>query len=151
MRGRHLRQCYPSTQPTVALSSGEAELGGICRGASKALGLRSVAQDLGMSFAVDVLTDATAAIGICRRRGLGKIRHLSVADLWVQERVRSGDFTLTKVKGTENPADVLTKYTDRATLSKHLDGVGLALVEGRAESAPTLTHAIIHKCLPYRK
>ena len=110
MRGSHLLQCYSSTQPTVALSSGEAELGGICRGASKALGLQSVAQDLGMAFAVDVLTDATAAIGICRRKGLGKIRHLAVADLWVQERLRAGEFTLTKVASTEHRSDILTKY-----------------------------------------
>ena len=82
------------TQPTIALSSGEAELGGICRGASIALGLQSLAKDLGIELKVNIHTDATAAIGICRRRGLGKIRHLHVADLWVQDRLKRGDFTL---------------------------------------------------------
>ena len=104
---------WSSTQSTVALSSGEAELGGICRGASKALGLQSVARDLGLPFKLEVLTDATAAIGICRRRGLGKIRHLAVAALWVQDRVRAGDFAPTKVLGSMDPADIFAKYADK--------------------------------------
>ena len=149
LRGSHLLQCYSSTQPTVALSSGETELGGICRGASKALGLQSVAQDLGIALSVDVLTDAAAAIGICRRRGLGKIRHLAVADLWVQDRVRSKDFSLEKIPGPSNPADALTKHVGRATLQKHLTTMGLMVEEGRADSAPALTHMIFKRCLPH--
>ena len=70
MRGAHAVKHWSITQPTIALSSVEAELGGICRGASIALGLQSVASDLGISLDVEILTDATAAIGICRRRGL---------------------------------------------------------------------------------
>ena len=46
-RGRHLIKHWADTQATVALSSGEAELGGICKGASACLGLVSVARDLG--------------------------------------------------------------------------------------------------------
>ena len=74
-----------------------------------------------------------------------------MADLWVQEKIRSGQFSLTKVAGAENPADVLTKYTDRVTLSKHLNNMGLVLVEGRPESAPELTHAIYERRLPHRR
>ena len=81
MRGKHLAQCYSETQPTVALSSGEAKLQGICKRASESLGLQSLAADIGINLSIDIYTDATAAIGICRRRGLGKIRHLAVADL----------------------------------------------------------------------
>ena len=29
-----------------------------------------------------------AAIGICRRTGIGRVRHLAVGQLWVQERLR---------------------------------------------------------------
>ena len=72
--------------------------------------------------------------------GLGKLRHLAVADLWVQDRVRAGDFILTKVLGSLNPADILTKHTDRATLEKHLLALDMHLEEGRPESAPALTH-----------
>ena len=101
MRGGHLLKHYSITQTTVALSSGEAELSGICKGASQGLGLVSIARDLSLLFSLDVQTDATAAIGICKRKGLGKIRHLATSDLWVQDRLRAKDFTLTKI--AENP------------------------------------------------
>ena len=141
MRGAHVLQCYSSTQSTVALSGGEAELGGICRGASRALGLKSVAMDLGMAFDIEVLTDATAAIGICRRRGPGKIRHLSTADLWIQERVKSGEIVLTKVAGESNIADALTKHVDKRTLEKHVKSMNIREDYGRAASAPTIEHS----------
>ena len=89
MRGTHLLKHYSNTQSTVALSSGEAELSGICRGASQGLGLLSVARDLGLHWKLDIQTDATAAIGICKRKGLGKIRHLATSDLWVQDKLRA--------------------------------------------------------------
>ena len=85
--------------------------------------------------------DATAAIGICRRRGLGRIRHLAVARLWVQDRPRAGDVMLSKVPRTLNPSDILTKYTDRATLQKQLASLDLFIETGRAESAPSLTQS----------
>ena len=96
MRGQHVTQAWSTTQTIVALSSGEAYLSCTCRGSSKGIGLRNLAADLGISFNLRVLTDATAAIGICRRRGLGKVRHLAVADLWGQDKVRAKDFELVK-------------------------------------------------------
>ena len=113
MRGSHCIKHWSTTQTSVALSSGETELGGICRGTAHGLGLHALAADLGFDMKMEVLHDATAAIGICRRRGLGRIRHLHVADLWVQDRVRKGDFALTKKPGESNPADILTKHLNR--------------------------------------
>ena len=81
-------------------------------------------------------TNATAAIGITRRRGLGKIRHLATADLWVQDRLRAKDFTLEKVSGHDNIADLLTKHLDRPTLLRHLDSMGLVQEECRSALAP---------------
>ena len=118
MRGRHCIRAYSKTQTTVCLSSAEAELGGIVTAASQGLGLQSMAGDLGLTWKLDLLADASAAIGICRRRGLGKVRHLHVADLWVQDKLKAGAFSLTKWPGSENLADLLTKYLDRATMEK---------------------------------
>ena len=140
MRGGHCVKHWSSTQTTVALSSGEAELGGICRGAAHALGLQSLAADLGISLSLEVLTDATAAIGICRRRGLGRIRHLHVADLWVQDRVRKGDFILTETPGESNPADMLTKHLSRDVMMRHMEFIGIVSEKGRAALAPTIQH-----------
>ena len=140
MMGKYTLQHWSSTQTTVALSSAEAELTGICRGASKGIGLRSLCNELGLNVDLVVHTDAAAAIGICRRRGLGKVRHLAVADLWVQDKIKSKDFALQKIKGTHNPADILTKHIDAPTLHRHLENRSMGMEQGRAESAPTLTH-----------
>ena len=142
MRGHHLVQMWSTTQTTVALSSGEAELSGICRGALKGIGTRSLADGVGMKLSLTVLTDATTAINICRRRGLGKIRHLAVADLWVQVQVKTKEFLLNNVAGKANPADMLTKH-DAGTMLRNLAAMGLELKEGRHALAPTPTHAIV--------
>ena len=138
MRGLHLIRHWSATQSTVTLSSAEAELGGITKGASISMGLRSVAADLGLHWTLTLQTDSTAAVGICRRRGLGKIRHLAAADLWVQDPLRTKDVALLKVPGSENIADVLTKHVDRATLCKHMRAMGLEQISGRAELAPQI-------------
>ena len=79
-----------------------------------------MAEDLGVKVRIRVHSDSSAAIGISRRRGLGKIRHLSVGDLWIQERLRNRDFDSEKVLGSENPSDILTKFADKPTLNKML-------------------------------
>ena len=81
-------------------------------------------------------SDATAAIGICRRKGLGKIRHLATTDLWIQDQVRGKKIELLKVLGTENPADVLTKYVNRVSMEKALKFLNLVPTEGRPACAP---------------
>ena len=72
--------------------------------------------------------------------GLGKIRHLAVADLWLQDKVRSGDISVYKVNGKDNPADVLTKWADRATLVKTLERMMVTSETGRAASAAKVDH-----------
>ena len=52
--------------------------------------------------------DATAAIGVAERKGLGNIRHLDTQSLWMQDDVRRKRVKLEKVLGTENPADLMT-------------------------------------------
>ena len=88
MIGHHCIKSWAKTLPVLALSSGEAELMAVVKGTTEVLGLQALYSDLGMSVKVAVRNDATAAIGIVSRIGLGKVRHLSVADLWVQQAAR---------------------------------------------------------------
>ena len=141
MLAGHLLKHWSSTQKTTALSTGEAELGGILRGSSEVLGMKSLAADLGIELEANVLTDASAAVGICRRTGIGKVRHLAVGQLWVQERLRSGDFRLHKHPGECNPGDMLTKHVPRELVQRHTAAMGLSFPAGRAECAPSLTQA----------
>ena len=120
MHGLHLIKHWSTTQTTVALSSAEAELTGICKGSTQGLGLQALVSDLGLKWNLRVATDAAAGVGICRRRGLGKIRNLATADLWVQDRMKKNDVELVRVPGVSNPADIPTKHVDRTMLDKHL-------------------------------
>ena len=138
MMGTHLVKHWSSTQKVITLSSGEAELAGIVKGSAEALGMKSLAADLGIACEVSVYADSSAAIGICRRSGIGKVRHLAVGQLWVQERVRNKEISLYKVLGTSNPADALTKHVPRDTADRHLRAMGLEREVGRAVSAPVL-------------
>jgi hypothetical protein len=137
MLGGHMIKSWSSTQPGVTLSSGEAELCGVIRGSGMGLGFQSLMADLGHVLPLRVWTDSSAAIGICTRQGLGKMRHIDTHLLWVQQAVRSGRVDLRKVIGEENPADISTKHlSSRERVQKLVALLGCRYTSGRAESAP---------------
>ena len=103
---------------------------------SEGLGIKSTLSDFGRKIHVNVLSDATAAIGICRRQGLGRIRNLSTADLWCQEVLRNQLVTIAKFRGKENPSDLFTKHLARLEIWKHMSYMSFKCRQGRAESAP---------------
>lgn len=127
---------WRKTQSTECLSSGEAELKGIAEGLAQAIGLQTIAKYLGFDLTIDVHSDATAAIGIARRRGMGRIRHIDCTDLWCQEKFHSGQGKLHNFARTEHPADILTKHADRGTLLNMLGKVGVTFLDGRSVIAP---------------
>ena len=138
MVGLHCVKHWSSTQPTVSLASAESELHGVAKAGANALGIQAVAKGLAIDLEFSILTDASAAIGIVKRRGLRQIRHLATTDLWLQERNRDKGFTVSKVLGVENLADILTKPVDRAALIKHLDAMNCHPETGKAATAPEL-------------
>ena len=147
MRGSHCLRHWAKTQSTIALSSSEAELGGISQGISQGIGLRSIVSDLGIALSLRLRTDTTAAMGMSRRLGVGKIRHLDTSLLWVQDKIRSGDVLLEKVPGQQNPGDALTKYFSSQDMNGHLQRMGVVLETGKAETAPQLTTSVIRSLL----
>ena len=138
MFGGHCVKTWASTQAVVALSSGESEYYGLVKAGCSAIGLRALCGDMRMQCGVKFLTDSTAARGICLRRGVGKVRHMDVQLLWLQERVQSGELRLEKVWGHENVADLMTKYVDAATILRLVGMVNMSFVDGRSEIAPRL-------------
>ena len=134
--GRHCIKSFAKTLPILALSTGEAELMAVVKGTTEALGLQALLRDLGKEVKVAIRSDATAVIGIVARVGLGKVRHLSVADLWIQQAARAGRVEYSKVPGQINPADMFTKAVDRDTLERHSCCIGQEARRGRADTAP---------------
>ena len=112
MFGNHCIKTWSSSQGAYALSSAEAELYGMIEGVTRAKGLRSLAFELGfrdISNVVKLGTDSSAAKSFVNRRGLGKMRHLEIRDLWLQKEVSDGLLEVSKVPGELNPADLMTK------------------------------------------
>ena len=139
MLGGHVLKTWSSTQPTISLSSGEAEFYGVVRAAGLALGQQSLMRDLGHELPVRVWTDSSAAIGISSRQGLGKLRHIATHTLWVQHAVRSGMIQLRKVWGEVNPADLFTKHlSSRERVTNLTQLFGCEFRDGRPKSAPKL-------------
>ena len=92
-----------------------------------------------MGAQLRVWTDSSAAIGICNRQGLGKLRHLDTHTLWIQQAVRTGRVDLRKVLGERNPADLLTKHSlSRERLEMLVALHGCKYLAGRASSAPKM-------------
>ena len=138
MLGCHTIKHWSSTQTSVSLSSGEAEFAGVIRGAGQGLGYQALLRDLGVETQLRLWTDSSAAIGICSRQGLGKLRHLDTHTLWIQQAVRVGRVDLRKIDGEENPADILTKHSlSRHRLEKLVELHGCKYLGGRAATAPT--------------
>ena len=110
MVGTHCIRTLSSTQPSVTLSSGEAEFYGLVKAAGAGLGHQSLMKDVGVNLPVCTWTDSSAALGIASRSGLGKLRHLETHTLGVQEKFRTGSITVKEVRGEVNPADLFTKH-----------------------------------------
>ena len=70
MIGKCLVKHWSKTQTTVSLSSSESELHGIAQGCAQALEIQALMNDLGWNLPIVVHGDATAAIGMARRKGL---------------------------------------------------------------------------------
>ena len=142
MHGSHLLKAYSRTQSNIALSSGEAEYDGLVSTASEALGLVAMTEDFGDKAESFLYADASLAIGVANREGLGRIRHLDTQSLWLQQALRKRRLGLGKVLGTENPSDLMTKHVDAKLLAEHCRCMGCEFVAGRAELAPQVVQEI---------
>ena len=131
---------YSKTQESIALSSGESEFYGIVQAACHGLGIRGVLEDLGVPIKIRICTDSSSAKSIASRRGVGKVRHIDVRELWVQERTQKGDIEIVKVRGEDNLADILTKHVPRELLDKHLRGIGCERRSGRHILCPAVVN-----------
>ena len=110
MFGRHCLKSWSVNQQVIAMSSGEAEYSGMVKGATNALGISGMFKDMGVDVSISLCTDSSAAKGIASRRGLGKVRHIELCELWLQNQVAQGRISVRKVSGADNFAGSLTKH-----------------------------------------
>ena len=102
------------------------------KAASEAPGLKATAMDYRKPLSPKMFVDATAAIGVAQRLGLGMLRHLETQSLWLQEAVRDKRIGLSKVHGLVNPAELMTNHVDHATQIRLLALMSVDARLGRA-------------------
>ena len=84
--GEHLTDMSVSKQSLLALSSGEAEFYAIIKGTAMGVQTTQIIEAMTRQpCKLVVLSDSSTARSICNRQESGKVRHLSVEDLWIQE------------------------------------------------------------------
>ena len=127
MRGSHFLKAWCKTQGLIALSSGEAELYALVKATAEGMGIAAIFKDIGRDTKVSILGDASAALGIVRRQGLGIVRHLDVSWLWVQEKNRSKQVDFGKVDGKSNVADLMTKGLSDEVIRTHMNFTNMAI------------------------
>jgi len=121
------------------MSSGEAEFYGAVKGAAAGLGMKALYRDIGYQLPLRLWTDSSAAVGICSRQGLGKLRHLECTSLWIQQRIRLCELEVRKIAGEVNPADLYTKHLEtKAKIEQLVQLFGAEFRDGRPAAAPQL-------------
>ena len=130
MIGDHCIKQWSKTQACVSLSSGEAELYAIVKGCVEGLGMRTVAREMGRQVKLQLKTDSSAAKGAALRTGAGRLKHIQTNQLWVQERLSSGEITLKKIPREVNTADLFTHHWTSKEGASHLPRMAFYPAEG---------------------
>ena len=86
-------------------------------------GIVSLLKDLGYEMKPVLAIDATATEHIFHRQGIGKLKHIDVAYLWMQDEIRSKRLRVRSVKSEDYGADLGTKATQQSSDSEALEHV----------------------------
>ena len=140
MKGGHLIKAWSRNQNIVALSSAESEFHATVKAAMEGIGMISMAASFGDKCTVRMHVDASAALGVIQRKGIGKISHLHTGALWLQEQQVKNVFSFKKINGTASPADWFTKHLSREAMDKYSVMLGAEKIEGRSDKAAQLHH-----------
>ena len=135
MRGGHHIKSWSTTQKKITLSSGEAELAACVKTSCECIGILQMAADWGRTVEGKVMVDSSAALGVVSRKGNGRLRHVRVGQLWIQQMAEDEEVIYRKILGDDNPADLFTKHLTRIRLDHLLDLISIRDEIGRAKES----------------
>ena len=138
MIGNHCIKTWSSTQKNITLSSAEAELVATVRMSTELIGITQLLHEWGMEKVGSVYIDSSAALAVVKRKGAGKMRHVRVGELWIQEKSENGEIEYVKTAGSNNPADLMTKYLAESVIIRHVDFLHQEFQKGRADLTLTV-------------
>ena len=94
-----------------------------------------MAAGLGKEMEIEIFVDSSAALGVVVRKGCGKLRHVRVGQLWIQQLAEDEEVVYRKISGESNPAYLFTKHLTRIRMDYLLDLLSLRDEEGRAKES----------------
>ena len=133
------------TQTVVAMSSCEAEYYATSLAMIEARFVKALMYDWGIELVHrEHGADSSSSIVHSSRLGLGGLRHMDVKFLWAQQEVTSGALKIVKIRGTEHPTDLATKFLCEEAVKMCAAKAGLFLkiaawVAGVTHAAATST------------
>lgn len=116
---------FSRTQGLASLSTAGAEGFALGAGVCEGFFIRSILLELNEQVRMTWASDSSLEIAAARRLGLGKMKHVSIIYVFVQELVRSGPVALVNLPTGCNPADIATNALDQLTIEKHLAACGV--------------------------
>ena len=87
---------------------------------AETLGFIGLCANMAVTIGSETYADSSAALRITPRTGNGKVRHLRLQSLWVQEARSTGRLAHKKIQGTQNPTDILTTHVPADVLDAHM-------------------------------
>jgi hypothetical protein len=111
----------------VSLSSAESELVALSQASVEGLAVGNLLAECGLGSSIQVLSDSVAALAVNNRLGPGRLKHLRLKLLWMQQQRSEGSIEYARVSGRSNFSDLMTKEMPvaRFRLLRHLCGVAL--------------------------
>ena len=106
------------------------------QGLLEGLAMRSLMKELfGRDFKIILHTDSTAARAMAMRSGPGKVKHIDLKMMFIQELIAKKLVEVRKINTLVNCADLLTKAVDETTLTRLLWDVGVSKLDSHEVAA----------------
>ena len=118
---------WSKNQALIAQSSAEAEFYALTFCAAEVMYTTGLIQELGHPCQGVLKEDASACIGLASRLGPGRIKHLEIKHLALQQWLRKKRLVVDKVRTEDQKADVLTKAYPTLVANKLFPLIGLIL------------------------
>ena len=115
---------------TQSLSSGKQEIVSISEILKDLLLIQFNLEFVGFGrLPIVIYTDASVARQFVHRKGVGRMKHLEVRYLWLQDQLAKGAYTCRKIPCSENPSDMLTHPRNAAEVVQFREKLGMYPME----------------------
>ena len=78
----------------------------LTRGSAATIMVQNILAQMDRKYKLACLTDSSAAKGISHRRGVGRVKHFELEELWVQYKVDKAELEVRKIGTDKNWSDI---------------------------------------------